>query len=58
MSKHVERGKTIAEILADQGRPVTDEGRVRARRTLADGDARIDPDARAALLERLGRNVA
>jgi hypothetical protein len=46
-------GRPFVDVLAENGRPVSIEGLDRARRSLADARARRDPNARAALLERL-----
>ncbi|MBO3742687.1 hypothetical protein [Actinoplanes flavus] len=47
--------KSFADLLAENGRPVSDEGWERARRSLAEARARRDPDARAALVASLRR---
>jgi hypothetical protein len=58
MSQHVDGDQTIVEILAEGGRPVSEEGLERARRKLADAEGRRDHAARAALIERLRNNAA
>lgn len=43
--------RSLADVLADAGRPVTAEGRRRARRQLEDRAATRDPGASARVLE-------
>ncbi len=45
--------KRFAEVLEENGRPVTREGMEKARAELAAAENRRDRDARAALLEQL-----
>jgi hypothetical protein len=45
--------KRFAELLEENGRPVTPEGMAQARTKLAAAAGRRNADARAALLERL-----
>ena len=50
--------KPFAVVLAEHGRPVSQEGRERARLSLASARARRDPQARAALIDSLRRGAA
>jgi len=52
-----EAGESMAELLESHGRPVSPEGRARARARLADAAARRDPVARAAAKQRLATIV-
>jgi hypothetical protein len=45
--------ESMTELLNRLGVPVTAEGKARARRALAESDARIDRPARAAFLAQL-----
>ena len=58
MGQDTSAQESMRDLLTRLGVAVTDEGVARARRKLADADARRDHDARAALLEQLRRGPA
>jgi hypothetical protein len=48
----------LVTMLAERGRPVSDEGLDRARKVLADADERRDHDGRAEFIRQLRANAS